>query len=303
MLVGSHLKIQMKEVRGMPLNNYQKMCYIWFGRSAENVVTDKMKASLERAHITIRPGAYVSYMWVSTILAAIVSTVIYLTLIIFLSVGILTSFMLLMIPALGTLITYLYFKSMPSSRAKARGKKIDLHLPYALNFISAMSSAGITPTEIFKSLSKQRIYGEIREEALWIYRDVGLLGRDVISAIKANIERTPSEKFKEFLQGAVVTVQSGGALKPYFMAKADQYTRENRVVQKQLIESLGIMAEAYVTAAVAGVLLIIIIIPLLMIISSAGAEQLTFMYVFVAIVIPLIHMGFAVILSGMSTKV
>ncbi|MCK4364750.1 MAG: type II secretion system F family protein [Thermoplasmatales archaeon] len=287
----------------MPLNNYQKMCYRWFGRSAENVVTDKMKMSLERAHITIRPGAYVSYMWVSTILAAIVSTVIYLTLIIFLSVGILTSFMLLIIPALGTLITYLYFKSMPSSRAKSRGKKIDLHLPYALNFISAMSSAGITPTEVFKSLSKQRIYGEIREEALWIYRDVGLLGRDIISAIKANIERTPSEKFKEFLQGAVVTVQSGGALKPYFMAKADQYTRENRVVQKQLIESLGIMAEAYVTAAVAGVLLIIIIIPLLMIISSAGAEQLTFMYVFVAIVIPLIHMGFAVILSGMSTKV
>ena len=287
----------------MPLNNYQKMCYRWFGRSAENVVTDKMKASLERAHITIRPGAYISCMWVSTIVAAIVSTVIYLTLVMFLSVDILISFMLLIIPVLGTLITYLYFKSMPSSRAKARGKKIDLHLPYALNFISAMSSAGITPTEIFKSLSKQRIYGEIREEALWIYRDVGLLGRDIISAIKANIERTPSEKFKEFLQGAVVTVQSGGALKPYFMAKADQYTRENRVAQKQLIESLGIMAEAYVTAAVAGVLLIIIIIPLLMIISSAGAEQLTFMYVFVAIVIPLIHMGFAVVLSGMSTKV
>lgn len=287
----------------MPLNNYQKMCYRWFGRSAENVVTDKMKLSLERAHISIRPGAYISCMWVNTIMAAVVSIIIYLTLIIFLSHDIVISFVLLLVPALGTVITYFYFKSMPSSRAKARGKKIDLHLPYALNFISAMSSAGITPTEIFKSLSKQRIYGEIREEALWIYRDVGLLGRDIISAIKANIERTPSEKFKEFLQGAIVTVQSGGALKPYFMAKAEQYTRENRVVQKQLIESLGIMAEAYVTAAVAGVLLIIIIIPLLMIISSAGEGQLTFMYVFVFIVIPLIHMGFAVVLSGMSAKV
>ena len=166
-----------------------------------------------------------------------------------------------------------------------------------------MSSAGITPTEIFKSLSKQRIYGEIREEALWIYRDVGLLGRDIISAIKANIQRTPSEKFKEFLQGAVVTVQSGGALKPYFMAKADQYTRENRVTQKQLIESLGIMAEAYVTAAVAGVLLIIIIIPLLMVISGSDASELQFMYVFVFIIVPLIHFSFSFVLSGMSQKV
>ena len=75
------------------------------------------------------------------------------------------------------------------------------------------------------------------------------------------------------------------------------------MVQKQLIESLGIMAEAYVTAAVAGVLLIIIIIPLLMIISNAGVEQLTFMYVFVFLIIPLIHLGFAVVLSSMSSKV
>jgi flagellar protein FlaJ len=279
------------------------MCYKWFGRTAESVVTEKMKDNLDRAHITIRPGAYISCIWVNTILAAIVSTVVYLSLIIFLSPEIWLISVLTIIPVLSTSLVYFYLKTMPASKARMRAKKIDLHLPYALNFISAMSSAGITPTEIFKSLSKQSIYGEIREEALWIYRDVSLLGRDIISAIKANINRTPSEKLKEFLQGAVVTVQSGGTLKPYFMSKAEQYMRENRVVQKQLIESLGIMAEAYVTAAVAGVLLIIIIIPLLMIISSAGQEQLMFMYIFTFFIIPFIHIGFAVVLSSMSAKV
>ena len=77
----------------------------------------------------------------------------------------------------------------------------------------------------------------------------------------------------------------------------------NRVNQKQLIEGLGIMAEAYVTAAVAGVLLIIIIIPLLMIISGADTSELQFMYVFVFLIVPLIHFGFAFVLSGMSQKV
>jgi flagellar protein FlaJ len=293
----------MTEVRWVPLNNFQKMCYKWFGRTAESVVTEKMKYNLDRAHITIRPGAYISCIWVNTILAAIVSTVVYLSLIIFLSPEVWLISVLTLFPVLSTSLVYFYLRTMPASKARMRAKKIDLHLPYALNFISAMSSAGITPTEIFKSLSKQSIYGEIREEALWIYRDVSLLGRDIISAIKANINRTPSEKFKEFLQGAIVTVQSGGALKPYFMSKADQYMRENRVVQKQLIESLGIMAEAYVTAAVAGVLLIIIIIPLLMIISSAGPEQLMFMYIFTFFIIPFIHFGFAVVLSSMSAKV
>jgi flagellar protein FlaJ len=287
----------------MVLNNYQKMCYRWFGRTAESIATEKIKSDLERAHIEIRAGAYLSCAWFNTIFAAIITLVVYCSLIIILSLEFYLIIIFLFIPISFTLIVYLYYKYMPAMRAKSRAKKIDLHLPYALNFISAMSSAGITPTEIFKSLSKQRIYGEIREEALWIFRDVGLLGRDIISAIKANINRTPSEKFKEFLQGAVVTVQSGGALKPYFMAKADQYSRENRLQQKQLIESLGIMAEAYVTAAVAGVLLIIIIIPLLMIISKSDASQLTFMYIFIFIIIPLIHVGFAVVLSSMSTKV
>jgi len=287
----------------MALTNYQKMCYRWFGRIAENAVSDKMNEDLERAHIEIRAGAYLSVAWFNTIIAAIVSVIIYVSLVLFLGLEVWLAVALVFIPIMFTLGSYFFYLSHPSMKAKSRAKKIDLHLPYALNFIAAMSSAGITPTEIFKSLSKQRIYGELREEALWIYRDVGLLGRDIISAIKANIHRTPSEKFKEFLQGAIVTVQSGGALKPYFMAKADQYTRENRIAQKQLIESLGIMAEAYVTAAVAGTLLIVIILPLLMIISAAPASELDFMYVFILIIIPLIHIGFAVVLSGMSEKV
>jgi len=279
------------------------MCYRWFGRAAETAASDKLKADLERAHIDIRAGAYISYVWVNTIFAGIISSVIFFSLILLLSVDFWVIIFLAFVPIFTVILVYFSSISMPASKAKARGKKIDLNLPYALNFISAMSSAGITPTEIFKSLSKQRIYGEIREEALWIYRDVGLLGRDIISAIKANIHRTPSEKFKEFLQGAIVTVQSGGALKPYFMAKADQYTRENRVTQKQLIEGLGIMAEAYVTAAVAGVLLIIIIIPLLMIIRGSDVSELNFMYVFVFLIVPLIHFGFAFVLSGMSQRV
>ncbi len=287
----------------MSLNNYQKMCYRWFGRTAEAFASEKLKTDLERAHIDIRPGAYISSAWVNTILVAIITSVIYISLIFLFSLDFWRIIILLFIPLFGTVMVYFYFMAMPASKAKSRSKKIDLNLPYALNFISAMSSAGITPTEIFKSLSKQKIYGEIRDEALWIYRDVGLLGRDIISAIKYNINRTPSEKFKEFLQGAIVTVQSGGGLKSYFMSKAEQYQSENRVVQKQLIESLGIMAEAYVTAAVAGVLLIIIIIPLLMIISSADPSQLTFMYIFVFFICPLIHFGFAVVLSGMTEKV
>jgi flagellar protein FlaJ len=87
------------------------------------------------------------------------------------------------------------------------------------------------------------------------------------------------------------------------MAKADQYMRENRLVQKQLIETLSILAESYVTAAVAGVLLIIIIVPLLMIITGVNETEL---YNFALVIIPviiMIHTAFTVMLSTTTERV
>ena len=219
----------------------------------------------------IRGGAYMSFTLLTSLVVTMVSFGVFsLFVFVLLPVAGVTldmvgTIVLLAIPFLLGILVFFILLMLPSFRAKARGKKINLYLAYSLNFISAMSSAGITPTEIFKSLSKQDIYGEIKEEASWIYRDVILLGTDIITAIRANIERTPSQKFKEFLQGMIVTVTSGGSLKTYFMSKANQYMWENRQEQKQLLESLGIMAESYVTAAVAGILLLIIVIPLMMI--------------------------------------
>jgi flagellar protein FlaJ len=252
----------------------------------------------------IRAGAYLSFVLLSTILASLSSFCVICFFVFLLlpalqvnlDIGLMVLFLLLPI-CIGVLI-YVVLLQLPKSRAKARKKLIDMNLAYAINFISAMASAGVTPTEIFKSLSKQDIYGAIKEESAWIYRDVSLLGSDVITAIKANIARTPSQKLKEFLQGMVVTVTSGGSLKTYFMHKADQYLWENRNLQKQLLETLGIMAESYVTAAVAGVLLLLIVIPLMMIIS--GSWNAIFLYVLILLVVPLIHVGFAVVIRMIS---
>ena len=255
----------------------------------------------------LRAAAYLSIAMFSSIIGFI-STALFFVFFIFILLplggiylnGIFALIFLLLPVAVGFLIYFLML-SIPASKAKARGKRIDLNLAYALNFISAMSSAGITPTEIFKSLSKQDTYGEIKDEASWIYRDVAVLGIDILTSIRNNIERTPSKKFKEFLQGLVVTVTSGGSLKKYFMAKAEQYLVENRQTQKQLIESLGIMAESYVTTAVAGILLLLIVIPLMMIIGSDWNSM--FLSILIFMIVPMIHGGFSFVIKSMCQTV
>ena len=255
----------------------------------------------------LRAGAYLAVVMFSA-LVGFIATAVFLFLFVFGLLplvdihltGVLAMFFLLIPVVVGLLIYYISL-IIPGSKAKSRGKKIDANLAYALNFVSAMSSAGVTPTEIFKSISKQDTYGEIKEESAWIYRDVAVLGIDILTAIRNNIARTPSKKFKEFLQGLVVTVTSGGSLKIYFMSKAEQYTMENRLTQKQLIESLGIMAESYVTTAVAGILLLLIVIPLMLIIS--GDWNSMFLYIMIFMIVPLIHGGFSFVIKSMCQTV
>ncbi len=289
------------------LNKLQKMSYKWFGSFSNAHVSEKLKHDLASAHMNVKADAYLAqailYSIIALLAALIISVVVLLLLPSLLSGQLLFVIQLLFVflPLLAMGGTYAVYTMIPASNAKMRGRKIDANLSYALNFVSAMSSAGVTPTEIFKSLSKQSIYGEVQSEAAWIYRDVAVLGKDILTSIRENMKRTPSERFKEFLQGLIVTVTSGGSLKTYFSAKAQQYMVENRQRQKQTIESLGIMAESYVTAAVAGILLLFIVIPLMMIISG-DTSQMIFLYVIVFLVVPLVHIGFGFVIRLMSLE-
>jgi flagellar protein FlaJ len=284
-----------------------KLAYKWFGRFTSAHPSENLKLNLESAHMNIKSEAYMASAFFYSIIGTIISII---TMIIF--YYLLTSVLAIELPFIIIIIfwalpimmfglVFLVYIQIPVSVAKSRGKKIDQNLSYALNFVAAMSSAGVTPTEIFHSLSKQTIYGEVQQESSWIYRDVTIIGKDIISAIRDNMKRTPSEKFKEFLQGLVVTVTSGGSLKPYFSSKANQFMVENRQKQRQMFESLGIMAESYVTSAVAGILLLFIVIPLMMIISG-NTSQVTMLYLIVFLLVPLVHGGFAYIIKSMSME-
>lgn len=280
------------------LKGLQKKAFQWFGKFTGKHETPALKHALESAHMNVKADAYMASSLLYALIAFMSSLIIMLImvfLIVPMVLGKLTPILIvicILIPLAVLGLTYLLLLQIPSSRAKSRGKKIERDLSYALNFVSAMAAAGVTPTEIFKSLSLQNIYGEVKEEASWIYRDIEFLGKDFVSAVRANIERTPSEKFSEFLQGLIVTVTSGGSLKNYFVAKASQFTVENRQKQKQMFENLGIVAESYVTSAVAGILLILIVIPLMMIISG-DANQINTLYFLVFLIVPMIHIAFA----------
>ncbi|KAA0004163.1 MAG: secretion system protein [Thermoplasmata archaeon] len=296
----------------MPLSKYQGICYRIFGkRAAKSSQIEYIKRAIERAYMEVRPEAYISYAWMNGIIggvAGIAFIFIYLFLLPGMGIVLPTKLLIIVIPSpiLIGAIAYLVTMMIPESKANSRKKDIDNKLPYALNFLAAMASAGVTPALAFKSLAEQPIYGEVQKEAAWIYRDMSIFNIDIVTALRNAANRTPSIKFQEFIQGAITTVTSGGDLKKYFFAKSEEYMRENRRNQKEFLETLGVLAESYVTVVVAAPLFLIVMVSVMSMVSSGGgggSSSLLIMYMLTFIMLPLAHLGFAVVISSMSPEV
>jgi len=191
----------------------------------------------------------------------------------------------------------------PGMRANARRNNIDKRISYAMSFIAAMASADVNIDVIFKELARQPIYGEIQKEAQWITRDIDLMGVDVLTALSDAASRTPSEKFQDFLQGVVTTSRSGGKMKPFFVMKADQFAKERRIEEKKLIETLGVLAESFVTVVVAAPLFLIVMISLMATVGSGGTNYVTFLYAIVFGMIPGSQIAFIVLIQSMTEEV
>jgi flagellar protein FlaJ len=296
------------------LTPYQEFCWKTIGRFTKDTlaVPDELEENLLRAHMKIRPEEYLAVGLMTVIITFIATLVTAIVLsILLLAMGQplwLIIMIIILLGALPTVFVYIFMVGMPAalpgSAAKKRGKEIDKKLTSAMNFISAMSSADVPVDVIFKELSKQEIYGEIQKEAEWITRDTEVLGLDILTALRNASQRTPSIKFQEFLQGVVTTSTSGGQLKPYFLLKADQFEKEDKLEVRKLMETLGLLAETFVTVVVAFPLFLVVIIAIMALISTGGAgSTIVILYAVVGLMIPVSQFMFIFLIWNMSQEV
>ncbi len=262
-------------------------------------VNPTLEDDLLKAHIRIRADEYTAYVlfltWFILLpVGVVLAAVVYVVLGLLAGLGILAVALGVVLAIVVVVMGNVALKSAPATQAKSRGKKIDLKISAAMSFISAMASADVNIDAIFKELSKQKIYGQVAEEAAWITRDTELLGVDILTAIKDGAARTPSKRFQDFLQGVVTTATSGGQLKPYFLLKAEQYERENKLELLKRVETLGLLAEVFVTTVVAFPLFLVIMLSIFAIIGNYGATVITFLWAIVGGFIPMGEIGFII---------
>ncbi len=278
------------------LTGFQRWAWQTFGARVKAKPIDPiLEENLVKAHMRVRADEYLAQVYATTVIAGIAATVagVVLGLLFILhGVAFLGIVLLIILPVFGTVGTFFLLQGTPGSKAKERGRKIDRKIGSAMSFISAMSSADVNVDQIFKELGRQKIYGEVAEEAAWITRDTELLGVDILTALRLGALRTPSKKFQDFLQGVVTTATSGGQLKPYFLIKAEQFEREHKLAMQERVETMGLLAETFVTVVVAFPLFLVIIIAIFAIIGGGGAFMIDVLWGIVGGMIPVSQFGF-----------
>jgi len=298
------------------LSPWQEFAWRTFGGfvQAHYKENQDLEDNLLKAHIKLRPEEYLANAWLNTTIAAVGSVVgaflvLLLLVLVKASITLIIAGFLIVAVVPGLLAYAAYFgvpvlyRGKAGALAKKRGKQVDKRITGSMSFISAMASADVPVDVIFKELSKQPVYGEVAKEAEWITRDTELLGVDILTAIRNAAGRSPSNKFQDFLQGVVTTSTSGGQLKPYFLMKAEQFEKEDRLEMRKRMETLGMLAESFVTVVVAFPLFLVVIMAIMALISKTQSGfVLTLLYVVVGLMIPISQFGFIFVIWNMEQE-
>jgi len=289
----------------MRSSRYSVFCHKIFGKYISKHYQKKYlkqkNINLEKANIAMIFDEYLSKSLMTVIIGFLFALIfgLILTLLFFSLTTFLIFLILVIIIPLGL---WEYYQVYPIYIIKKRGQNIDRFLPYAINFISTMAVAGVSPLEIFRSISSIDSYGELQVESKKIVKRIDTMGFDNISALKYAIDVSPSKRFKTFLQGMVGTIQSGTDLHVYLSNIVENYLEDEFIERKKNLEMLSVVAEIFVISIVAFPLFLVIIMSIMSFLIGPPNFTVDTLFIFAFLILPMAYCGFYFLIRSVSIE-
>lgn len=257
--------------------------------------------ALRSANIKILSNTYLNIMILATLVAGalgfIGSMLFFLLKETPLTITIFNSVMIALVIAIST-FAGLY--SYPFSMIKQRRREINSALPFAINHMSAVTGAGVPPTAMFRLISESDEYGCLGEEIKKIVEYIDIFGYDLVTAVKSVASTTPSETFKEFLEGMVSSIETGGDLKQYLREKTDESMLTYNLERQKYVETISTYSDIYTGILIAAPLFFVVALSLVAILGGqiAGMDVKTLIVIGTYAFIPLINILFLLFLES-----
>ncbi len=224
--------------------------YYMFKEPAKELTKQfKIDKSISAAGMYIPPEVYVSKVF----LLALVTTPIVLVATAFLMSAATIPVLLLMIvlSAIFTpLVVFAFSLFYLSMTASGRSKHIDHELPFIAVYLSTMVRGGVSPLVALERLAKMKWFPAMRKEISRILRDVNLFGMDPLTAIDKNSHDHPNRSYRDFMEGYVSTVRTGGDVLHYLESKTESIFESRVNSIKLLAERVAMVTEIFIIISV-----------------------------------------------------
>ncbi len=198
------------------------------------------------------------------------------------------------------ILTFAVVYFYPKSDINTRKKRIKNELPFAIIHMAAVAGSGTPPINIFSLVVKSESdYPELSKEFKKIMNYIYIFGYNLTTALKAVANTTPSDEFRELLNGIVSSIEGGGNLREYLDNKAKDSLSTYQLERKKYVESIATYSDIYTALLVAAPLLFITTLTIINVIggSIGGFTVQTIATVGTFFVLPALNIGFIVFLN------
>jgi len=202
-------------------------------------------------------------------------------------------------------LTVIGFYLYPVYCADKHKRELDDELPFTTGYMSILASAGVSPEKIFHSLSTLNVPLAASTEAKEVIKNINLFGLDVISALEKASSRTPSEKFRDTIEGIISTIHTGGNLGVFLREKFRTAMKLKKLSLKKYADSLSVLSEVYVALLLTGPLLLVIMVSVMSVLGGGGLGILSpdfLLSLLTYLLIPVCAVIFLLILDATSPK-
>lgn len=249
--------------------------------------------SLRMSGLKVMSKTYISIILLNTLIGFFISWL-FLALVwkdANLIVQILRGFGLGLVMALLTgLVSYFY----PASVAREKESLIKNELPFVIIHMSAVASSGAKPISIFSTILSTEEYPATKVEVNKIINYVNIFGYDLSTALKAVVRTTPSLRLKDLLSGIVNNIESGGDLKQFLSAVADEALNRYRLERQKYVEVVATYSDIYTALLIAAPLLFFVSLAIIQTLGGqiGGVPVSTIAIIGTYVVIPIMNVGY-----------
>lgn len=271
-------------------SKYVQLSNKYFGGKSMQLIKegkfDGLKRDLIKSNLQYLPKSYISIIFFTTIIAAIISFFIFVFLLFFqVSVtipfitltqeSILTRlgkvfWILVLIPLSTFFMMYLY----PSVEKKSIEGRINQELPFAAINMAAIAGSMLDPTKIFEIIISTKEYPYLEKEFTKLINETNVLGYDLVTSLRNRAFNSPSKKLAELFNGLATTINSGGDLVEFFQKRSQTLLFDYRLEREKYTRSAETFMDIYISVVIAAPMILMLLL-MMMKISGLGVSLST----------------------------